>query len=207
MPIRTNRGRAAVYRRLWGWPMRSPTHLAVTLLVLAVLITGIGIAVPTLFGGGSSTGVETTSVEAARSWEPDPDPDSEPGAGDGSTSGSTPVTRLTAPVVTPSHVAPAPEALSVAEKWAEAWVHHPKGITTEAWLDGLEPYTTREFLPTMSTVQPANIPSDDVTGDPRPVSSFAKSVVAIVPTDGPDLRITVVNTDYGWRVGNYERAG
>jgi hypothetical protein len=37
MPIRTNRGRAAVYRKLWAWPLRSPRHLAMAAFALAVL--------------------------------------------------------------------------------------------------------------------------------------------------------------------------
>ena len=42
MPIRTNRGRAVVYRQVWGWPLRSPRHLAATLAVVAVLAAGVG---------------------------------------------------------------------------------------------------------------------------------------------------------------------
>lgn len=201
MPIRTNRGRAAVYRRLWGWPMRSPAHLAGTLLVLAVIITAVGIAVPKLLGSGSGAAVSATSAEGSTTRQPDSQAGALP---DGATS-SLP-TRLTEPLVSPSPAEPDPEALSVAAKWAKAWVHHPDGITSETWLEGLEPYTTREFLPVMSSVDPANIPSEKVTGEPSAVSSFTKSVVAMVPTDGPDLRITVVDTDYGWRVAHYERA-
>lgn len=35
MPLRTGRGRAAVLRRIWGWPLRSPGHLAIAAVVLA----------------------------------------------------------------------------------------------------------------------------------------------------------------------------
>ena len=38
MPIRTNRGRAAVYRRLWGWPLRSPRHLIGLVVVVLALV-------------------------------------------------------------------------------------------------------------------------------------------------------------------------
>ena len=41
MPIRTNRGRVAVYRKLWGWPMRSPQHLIATALVVLAVVLSI----------------------------------------------------------------------------------------------------------------------------------------------------------------------
>ena len=41
MPIRTNRGRAAVYRRLWGWPLRSPRHLVVALIQMVLILVAI----------------------------------------------------------------------------------------------------------------------------------------------------------------------
>lgn len=78
MPIRTNRGRAAVYRRVWGWPLRSPRHLAATLSVVAVLAAGLGYVV----GGGR---------------EPRPE---RPGLAAESTAGTT--TRTTAPRTTDS---------------------------------------------------------------------------------------------------------
>lgn len=37
MPVRTNRGRAAVYRKLWAWPLRSLRRLMMTGAVLIVL--------------------------------------------------------------------------------------------------------------------------------------------------------------------------
>src|SRR3569833_4694947 len=68
MPIRTNRGRAAVYRRLWGWPLRSPRHLMGTLVFLAILVTALGIVLPKAVGKpqakASPTTGTTTSVTA-----------------------------------------------------------------------------------------------------------------------------------------------
>ena len=46
MPIRTNRGRAAVYRRLWGWPLRSPRHLAASIIIFVVLVVTLGVIIP-----------------------------------------------------------------------------------------------------------------------------------------------------------------
>ncbi|MGH3988463.1 MAG: hypothetical protein ACRDTZ_14280, partial [Pseudonocardiaceae bacterium] len=46
MPIRTHRGRAAVYRTFWGWPVRSPRHLVGTALALVLIAVGVGLALP-----------------------------------------------------------------------------------------------------------------------------------------------------------------
>ncbi|MFC4004354.1 hypothetical protein ACFS2C_19600 [Prauserella oleivorans] len=200
MPIRTNRGRAAVYRRLWGWPLRSPSHLIGTLIVVVAVIVAAGIVVPRLLldgqGGqdrqtpaadttGNATG---TSDDAALSTSPLP-------------------TRLTAPLASPTSAPPNPQALRVAEQWAAAWVDHPQGITIDQWLEGMRPYTTEEYLPVMRSVNLANIPATRVAGPPRATQSFTSSVEVEVPTDGPTLTITVVSTDVGWRVAHYDQAG
>lgn len=205
MPIRTNRGRAAVYRRFWGWPLRSPRHLAGTLVVLAVIIIAVGIALPRLVGsGGGGTGEAAGVAQGGETSQRQSGNAAQRGSGTGATSPLP--TRLTAPLESPTPAEPDPVALEIAGKWAAAWVEHPDGITNEQWLEGLRPYTTKEYLPVMSTVDPANIPSTKVTGEPSAASSFSKSVKAIVPTDGVRLLLTVVRTDEGWRVAHYEQA-
>ena len=201
MPIRTNRGRAAVYRRLWGFPLRSPRHLAGTVVVIAALIIAIGIAVPQLLGHrGGGAPAQTTGGQGGSESVPTP------GSGPDSTTGPF-STRLTAPLVQPSSAAPNPEALNVAKLWAQAWVNHPAGMTQAQWLDGLRPYTTDEYLASkMSTVDPANVPATAVTGEPAVVSSYTGSVQVVIPTDGPKLSITVSRTDAGWRVSEYDQA-
>jgi len=199
VPIRTNRGRTAVYRRLWGFPLRSPRHLVGTLVFLAVLITVLGIALPKALGKPAAAQPDTeapfSSSAAPHTGVAAPVPSTE-----------TLPTRLTEPLVTPTSAAPSPEALSVAKQWAGAWVHHPPGITNAAWLNGMRALTTDEYLPVMSTVDPANIPANNVTGDPTVVSSYSSSVKVVVPTDGPKLSITVVKTGAGWRVSDYDQA-
>lgn len=199
MPIRTNRGRAAVYRRLWGFPLRSPRHLAGTAIVVAILVIAIGIIVPQVLGPRQSNNLTPARIgDASTSATPRP----------ASGSSSTPMsTRLTAPLAQPTSAAPSPDALNVAKLWAQAWVNHPAGITNEQWLDGLRPYTTDEFLPQMSTVDPINIPATRLTGEPRASQSYTSSVQVLVPTDGPELSISVLKTSAGWRVSDYDQAG
>ncbi|OZM75213.1 hypothetical protein CFN78_03375 [Amycolatopsis antarctica] len=196
MPIRTNRGRAAVYRRLWGWPVRSPKHLVGTVIVVAVLVTGLGIAVPKLFPDREPQGIAAVGQDREESQRQS-----------SQAPPSTPMpTRLTSPRESPTPAAPNPQALDVAKKWATAWVNHPAGVTVEQWLAGMKPFTTEEYLPVMSSVDPANVPATKLTGEPTAATSYTSSVEVLIPTDGPRLSITVITTNAGWRVAQYEQA-
>jgi hypothetical protein len=199
MPIRTNRGRAAVYRRLWGWPMRSPTHLMGTIILVAALMIAAGMLVPRLLDDGG-TGVASADG-------PESTADSAPVVSD---TGADPTldrevlpTRLSEPLATPTSAKPAPEALRVAKRWVTAWVTPPEDGSVDSWLEGLRPHTTEEFLPQLRTVDPANIPATKVVGEPEVHESYTSSVQVEVATDGPTLLVTVIETDTGWRVTDY----
>lgn len=201
MPIRTNRGRAAVYRRVWGAPLRSPRHLVVFVVILVAVITAFGFVLPKLLPGGDQP---DTAANGTRSVISPTNEMVEPGL-TLSPSGP-PETRLTEEPFTPTSAAPDPKALDVVKKWAQAWTHHPKGISNSDWLKGLAPFTTEEYLGVMKTIDPANIDGDKVTGQPVPIRSFTSSLEAEIATNGPKLRITVVSTDAGWRVAAYDKA-
>lgn len=198
MPIRTNRGRAAVYRRLWGWPLRSPRHLVGTLVFLAILITALGIVLPKVVGKQQAKAAPSTGPTTSIHTTP-------PGVAAPGPTSNLP-TRLSAPLATPTTAAPNSDAVRVAKEWAAAWVNHPAGITSEQWLAQLKPYTTEEYLPVMASVDPANIPATKVTGEPVVGTSYTSSVQLTIPTDGPKLSITVVTTNAGWRVADYDQA-
>jgi hypothetical protein len=201
VPIRTQRGRAAVYRKLWGWPLRSPLHLVVVVLAVALIAAvsvlaseyardaGPGQAGHDPQAAGNAPAVSTSSRR--------PEPSATPSA---------PRTRGPGPTATPRSRKPSRQALTVATKWAKAWVHHPEGITTKQWLAGMKPYTTPEFLPVMASIDPANIPASKVTGKPHPRHSYTSSLQVVLPTDGPKLDVTVIKTDSGWRVAHYSKA-
>jgi hypothetical protein len=207
MPIRTNRGRAAVYRRLWGWPMRSPNHLIAVLVVVAVVVLAVGIIVPQVTGtdddpGATNTAGGGTTSSTTSKLPPPPLPvptvDSET---------SELPTRLPSVTQTPTSADADPEALDVVDTWARRWVNHPPGITTEEWLEPLRALTTEEFLTEMASVEPGNIDATKVTGPPETTASYTSSLEATVPTDAGELAITVVDTPEGWRVAYYEPVG
>ncbi|OLR90192.1 hypothetical protein [Actinokineospora bangkokensis] len=191
MPIRTNRGRAAVYRKLWGWPLRSPRHLAATAFVLVLLIGAIGFAAPKLLG---RKGVQQAQdpVAAAASAVPSSGPRAT--TAPPASSALPTLTRITeAP--TPSSAPPSSAGVDVAVQWAKEYVNHPSGTTLEEWTKRLEPYTTPEYLGQLrSSVDLANVFPTQVLGQPEVRESHPKSVVVDVTTDDGKLRITAVET-------------
>ena len=194
MPIRTHRGRVAVYRTFWGWPVRSPRHLAGTVLALVVIAVGVGLVLPES---------ETRPARAAPSSTPRVTP-------------LPPVSQLAAvpspapagPPGLPAPSAPAPAVvLTVARSWVNAFLTAPKGISSERWAEQLRPHTTDEFLPELRSIDPVNVPAAKIVGEPRTVSSSASSAEVDVPTTAAVVRLLLVSTPTGWRVAGYHRAG
>ena len=199
MPIRTPRGRSAAYRALWQWPLRSPARLGLTVVLLLAVVVG------------AVAGIGAVTVRERRHRGRVRRGDADPAARTGGTPRGgrrpRPSCRRSAPL-TPSSLplsaAPDP-ALSVAARWAAAWVDHPQGVSAQQWVDGLRPFTTDEYLGVLVGVDPANIPATRVTGEPRATKVAARSVQVTVPTNALTLDVLVVLTDEGWRVAGYDR--
>lgn len=201
MPIRSPRGRAAAYRALWQWPLRSPARLAVTLVVAAAVVAGVTFGVAAA-GGNQASG----------KLPPLPSPAGQP-------TRTVPSAGFPAASTTPTALPPVPElqpttlpvsqapqaALDVAAKWTAAWVRPAVGTPAGQWLEGLRPTTTPEYMGVLAGVDPANIPATKVTGAPRAVSVSPKSVRVEVPTDALTLSEVLINSDVGWRVSSYDR--
>ncbi|WP_433871944.1 hypothetical protein [Saccharopolyspora sp. CA-218241] len=198
MPIRTHRGRAAVYRRLWGWPLRSPKHLAGAVVVLAVLVLAIGFLLPDPPPSPDPTaGQRTASQQAAQQRN-------QAAAEAAERTGSPP--SISVPTEPPPPAAPDPAAVALVESWGAAWVNHPPGSTKQQWLDGLRPFTTPEFLAVMESVDPANA-GNAVTGPATAGTTTATSMRVHLPTDVGELSVRVVRTPDGWRVTEYDKEG
>jgi hypothetical protein len=203
VPIRSSHGRAAAYRALWQWPLRSPARLALTVVVVVALGTALSFGIGYVSGSraadqaqrpaGSTTGTTPRAGSTSNLAPASPTPTVLP-----------PVPELQ-PTTLPVSQAPA-AALSVAARWAAAWVRPPDGTSTQQWLDGLRSTTTDEYLGVLSAVDPSNIPATRVTGEPRAVQVSPRSVQVEVPTDALTLIVLVTDTETGWLVAGYDRA-
>lgn len=196
MPIRTNRGRAAVYRRLWGWPLRSPRHLAASIIIFVVLVVALGVIIPQVLdrkpAAPSAAGQSSTSAQGTQ-------------VGQLPSSGVSLPTKQPAPSISASAAPPQADAQLIAELWAENWIKPPPDNDVNKWLAQLRPYTTEEFLAQMATIDPQNVPKnyDDVT----PKKSYVSSADFEIGTDLGKVVITLVKAPDGkWRVNSYTKA-
>ncbi|USX49064.1 hypothetical protein [Lentzea sp. HUAS12] len=196
MPIRTNRGRAAVYRRLWGWPLRSPRHLAASIIIFVVVVVALGVIIPRVLdrrpADPTAAGQPSTSSQGTQ-------------VGQLPSSGASLPTKQPAPSNSAKAAPPPVDAGLVAELWAETWIKPPPDNDVTKWLKQLEDYTTPEFLAQMATIDPRNVP-DKITGKVNAVKSTTSSVDYEVPTDQGKVRITLVKApDGSWRVNSYTK--
>jgi hypothetical protein len=208
MPIRTTRGRAAAYRSVWQWPLRSPARFAITLVGVVAVAALVGAGVAAAGGGSGSGGVLAGSAPTPFTATPlAPSPlSSAPSAASASPVPTVlpPVPELT-PTTLPLSQAPA-AALQVAGRWAAAWVRPPQGTTQQQWLDGLRATTTDEYLGVLATVDPSNVTATKVTGPPSATRVSPRSVQVQVPTDALNLLVTVVVSQTGdWRVSDSDK--
>lgn len=201
MPIRSPRGRAAAYRALWQWPLRSPARLAITGVAVLAVVLGVSTALTAINPPGPApAGVTTSGTNAA------------PGSTRATRAPGTPVPTALPPVseLTPTSlpVSSAPAAaLQAAASWSAAWVRPADGTPADQWIEGLRPFTTEEYLGVLATVDPGAVPATVVTGPARAVRVAVSSVDVEVPTDALTLLVLVVRTEAGdWRVSGYDRA-
>jgi hypothetical protein len=183
---------------VWQWPLRSPARLVLTTAAVLALAAGITL------GLGALRGVPSLSTRPAPDAAATAAPASGPAPGAASAPTALPPVAELRPPSLPLSKAP-PAALRVAARWSAAWLRPPPGTTTEEWLDGLRPYTTEEYLPTLAGVAPENIPASKVTGQPRAVQVAPRSVKVEVRTDAATLLLLVVDTENGWRVAGHDR--
>ncbi|MER7015843.1 hypothetical protein ABT324_30785 [Saccharopolyspora sp. NPDC000359] len=187
MPVRTGRGRAAVYRKAWGWPLRSGRHLAVAIMGLAVAGTAVATVVP----------------DAAQPPAPDPASTAPPPSITSPSPRPTPALTRDDPPTQPSDQ-DVTEALAAAVDFAARWVERPPGMTSRQFGDQLAPLASPELLIELADVDPARVPQSKLLGSPRAVSARPQLVEAELPTDAGLLHLTMVQTSEGWRVHRME---
>ncbi|MDT7783996.1 MAG: hypothetical protein QOF58_2415 [Pseudonocardiales bacterium] len=196
MPIRTNRGRAAVYRRLWGWPLRSPRHLAASIIIFVVMVVALGVIIPKVLDRKPSAPTTAAGQSSSQGTQ----------VGQLPSSGASLPTKQPPPSNTASAAPPAADAQLIAELWAESWIKPPPDNDVNKWLAQLRPYTTEEFLAQMATIDPKNVP-DKIIQKVTPKKSYVSSADFEVGTDLGKVVITLVKTPTNeWRVNSYKKA-
>ncbi|GAA1306737.1 hypothetical protein [Saccharothrix xinjiangensis] len=203
MPIRTNRGRTAVYRRLWGWPLRSPRHLAMAIIGFAAVVAATSVLIDNAVGPGKGRGPAATA------------PSTTVASGAGNQVGVLPPPRTSTPLPTkaPSPtpggatVPVNPNAQLVADMWVDAFSDFEPGRTTkERWLEGLRPHTSNEVFPQLESVDPVDVPV--VIDQPvKAVKSFTDSVEFEAPLEDGKLYVVVVRLPEGWKVHKFDKVG
>ncbi|GHH56783.1 hypothetical protein [Lentzea cavernae] len=198
MPIRTNRGRAAVYRRLWGWPLRSPRHLAASIIIFVVLVVALGVIIPRVLDRGPA--------DPSAAGQPSSSSSQGTQVGQLPSSGASLPTKAPSPSNSAKAAPPAVDAQLTAELWAETWIKPPPGNDVNKWLKELEDYTTPEFLAQMATIDPRNVPNK-LVDKVKAVKSTTSSIDYEVTTNLGKVRITLVKAPDGkWRVNSYTKA-
>lgn len=200
MPIRTHRGRAAVYRRLWGWPLRSPKHLVGAVILAAVVLTAVGFVLPS----PPPPERNTSSSERAAAAQARAHHDSPPLAA--------PTSTAAPPSVSVPNTPPPPEpadpaGVALVNQWGRLWADHPPGADRQQWAARLQPFTSEEFQPLMRSVDPANVPASAITGPATPVRSTSGSMDVKLPTNAGDLTVQLIREPAGWRVAGYDEVG
>ncbi|ONI86031.1 hypothetical protein ALI22I_25110 [Saccharothrix sp. ALI-22-I] len=202
MPIRTNRGRAAVYRRLWGWPLRSPKHLVAAIVGVTVVVTTISVVIPNAVAprsNGSLPGVTSTAQTRTSGGN-------QIGVLPTVTTSPLP-TKAPSPTAAPSSAPVNPNAQIVADLWVDAFSSFVPGKTTkEQWLAGLKKHTSNEMFPRLASVDPANVPAV-IAEAVKPVKSSTASADFEAELKDGKLIVTVANLPEGWVVTEWTKVG
>lgn len=188
-PIRSNRGRAAVWRHLWSWPLQTRTRAVLTLVAVTavlLLVGQLGNLTDRDQAAPAETGT-TTPVPTTETTEP-------------SAPAETSETPRPAPSTVRAAGKQAPQgALRTAMGFMRNWVHTDDRDTDE-WVHTLQPYAMPELAGQLQSVDPARVPSSEIVGDPR-VTRASPSVVEVnIPTDTDTVSVVLIHPNGPWKV-------
>lgn len=204
MPIRTQHGRAAVWRRIWGWPLTSGRHAAATAAAGTVVVLAIGAAVGVSGGSGSPAAHRTPNPAIAPSYEL---PETSTYELPETSVVLPPSAPEAAPLPPPESAEAPPEAIMAAERFAAAFARPAAGTSPQQWLDGLRAQMTPESAGLIGTIDPTNVDVTRRTG-PATVTRSTRSLVETdVPTDAGALHVVLLRTGPDWKVRSYTTGG
>jgi hypothetical protein len=148
-----------------------------------LVIVAIVIAAAKLVGHGSPVPmvIDRTRTAAAATGPPN----------DGESTPQAPAR----PSTSPGAAAP----LSVATKFAQAWLHHT-GVTQTQWHAAVSAYASRALSAQLDGTDPADVPASRITGDVTQVDFSASYVQYIVPTDSGMLTLFLQSDGGRWSV-------
>ncbi len=201
------------------WPLWSWRNLTVSTIAVLVLFTAVGRLTT---GSGSGPDSRTRNVAATpASTSPSattPLSATSPASATPPTSAAaafaTPTTSAPAagsatgtnPIISPSST-PAPGAdapTRVALDFATAWTRTTSA--QPAWLAGLKPLVTPEYMTALSTVDPARVPATRTLDTGRLLSTSGQQSLVRVATDAGGMTVTLLLRAGQWLVTNIEPA-
>ena len=201
------------------WPLWSWRNLTVCTIAVLVLFTAVG-----RLTAGSGSGPDsrprnvaataastspsaTTSLSATSPASATPSTSAGPASATPTTSalaaGSTTGTN---PIISPSST-PAPGAdapIRVALEFATAWTRTTSA--QPAWLAGLKPLVTPEYMTALSTIDPARVPATRTLDAGRLLSTSGQQSLVRVATDAGGMSVTLVQRAGQWLVTDIEPA-
>lgn len=98
----------------------------------------------------------------------------------------------------PSLAPGAAEPLKVASQFIQAWLRSQ--LSAEQWQTGLRPYATPALAAKMSGVDPAGVPAQRTTGEPKLLRQSAGAAAVTVAVDSGTVELRMVVVDGKWLV-------
>ncbi len=192
------------------WPLWSWRNLTVSTIAVLVLFTAVGRLTT---GSGSGPDSRTRNVAATAAST---SPSATTPLSATSPVSATPTTSATAagsatgtsPIISPSST-PAPGAdaqtpTRVALDFTTAWTRTTSA--QPAWLAGLKPLVTPEYMTALSTVDPARVPATRTLDPGRLLSTSGQQSLVQVATDAGGMTVTLLQRAGQWLVTDIEPA-
>ena len=187
------------------WPLWSWRNLFVSTIAVLVVFTAVG-RLTTSSGPAQQPRSAAATVQVA---VPAP-------------STAAPTTQSTVPVAAPATVpatpggksstipvtsappAGQPSAPEIAVAFTTAWTRTT--LDQPAWLAGLKPLATPEYLTALTTVDPARVPATRSLDSGRLLSTSGQQSLVRVATDAGSMTVTLVMIGGHWLVADIEPA-
>lgn len=204
MPIRSDRGRNAVSRAFWTWPLRSWRHFAVVAAGAVVATASVATAVGSTDRAEPDSRASSVSVppqtSSTTTWAINPTTRPQPPTSAAPSSTSTAPTSSRTERWSTRAVGPVESATEFVKRWVRPHV----GIDAATWRERLMPYVVPEARVDLASIDPRNIPATKLTGKPK-LASRGETVAAVrVPTDAGPVKVSLLRQTAGrWLVSEW----